>query len=1656
MAEAEKKKEEAKKVITRIGKQLAASKTCPNKDTLVKLLKQATSAFPELKQSESLKLAVKPLSDSLVRHGLLQHKDKDVRLLVGICICEIIRVLAPNPDFSDTVFRDIFRLLLSIFEELDDIASPYFSRRAKLLETVAKLQFCVLMLDTGCEDLVLKMFKSFFSVVRFVFPPFSFIFFSPPQPFLAVLFHHPFFLTLRCLQTEDGVLHCFGMAFPWEDHPQSLINSLSTIIRNILEEKVKEADSDPLNFERNTSQPLLDVILQNIIKERKGVASTSFRLAVSVIQNCGEKLERYICQFLTSCILNRDAVGSVIKELYHEIILEIFQVAPQTLLSVIPNLTHELLTDQVDVRIKALNLIRKLLTLPGQHVAHEYPHVFIELLNRFSDKSAEVRLTALSCAKALYMTNPSARESLEVLSAIQGRLLDHDDKVRTEAVNVVCELAKTNLNFESSNLISHAADRLRDKKVLVRSKALKKLVELYQEYCTRCAAGIALLNEHIEEIPCRILMLCYETDCQEFRPQSMELVLAELFPAFLSIEERTRHWIFMFSLFKPPHLKALKIILSQKRRLQDGLKDYLELCNRSEENDSGEAERKMGAVIVKMASCFPDPTKAKDCFKKLKELKDNGILCVLQQLLRGETTLDSETTKDVYLRELGDQNALSEFFHLLCAKCSFNIFSSKYVRYILDCLSSDESEEKHLKNYQVQFFLTIIGVFPSLLRGSEKQFQLLLLEEKIPFNEQLIQMLAREGYSMSIKLSDIYSSLEKVCLEGTRVQSKLAVSAISQLADGSEQFIFSKLCKMLLESLRNGQNLPTVLQSLGCMAQHSVSTFEAQEKAITCYIVEEIFQKNDALASKDLDFYDETSKCCSSCELKVFGLKALARSFLPHKHTRLGRPISFLLGIIQQVLQNGGFSDGNTPCERDEAFIKLAAAKAVLLLSRKWDLHISPQIFRLTILTAKDQSPEIRRSFASKLKKLLSNRAVPSRYACAFSFVALDSLSDLRNDALRYLEEYIREYGKGAQIQEITTAQGAANHPVYLVVFLIHVLAHDAEFPSPDCPDARVYAQFLSPLFVTVQALVNERLVNGDLCFISNASSYLRSIFNAIKKAEDAVDSQMTPKLHLLAEVGISILNSLNTNNTPVLHTPGLILLPSSLYKSGPSEMREASSCADILLHANVYPLIGCKDDTSFTKKLISCLKMEVSGIGNSGTKHDQEFHENSLRPSGSRRGKSGSKSGLLISKTKEQSNELHTEQNEQCETANQEVDITGRQNQIISSNLGLVGSRKHEKEPHRNLGAEISLPCDSAKTKPLLSQNKVIVSCSREEDALTKCSNVAAEQSKSSRVIEDKVHRFNSEESIIKNKGEALVGKHIKLWSPIAKCYYSGLVGSFDSTKSTHQVTYDTGVVDILSLDSEKWEIDLDDLQSRHWIFNMEYCSDHSNDSSASGQTKTVNEFVYDSKHEIPKNRDLSSRKVPKAVKRSKRRKDAIDTSTSEAIDTDVNAKEKEKEKGKIAPRSDPSMATLKTDSPLSQRIARSFLQFLNSEEWIDDDLDEELHREKEQVFQQGGHQINNVRALVRKDLHHNLEFKRQSRAHRDDDQWSYTLKRVMSDCDQVLLFTSRTPETYPEKGGQGGPVDRAIPIDVMPHHNCGFHQKIPHSEMEEEGNEE
>jgi len=67
-------------------------------------------------------------------------------------------------------------------------------------------------------------------------------------------------------------------------------------------------------------------------------------LAASVIKTCAQEdeLNLLVCGFLASCIHDRDAMGSALKQYYYEIFSKVFDCAPEMLVSVIPSLIKEL------------------------------------------------------------------------------------------------------------------------------------------------------------------------------------------------------------------------------------------------------------------------------------------------------------------------------------------------------------------------------------------------------------------------------------------------------------------------------------------------------------------------------------------------------------------------------------------------------------------------------------------------------------------------------------------------------------------------------------------------------------------------------------------------------------------------------------------------------------------------------------------------------------------------------------------------------------------------------------------------------------------------------------------------------------------------------------------------------------------------------------------------------------------------------------------------------------------------------------------------------------------------------------------------------------------------------------------------------------------
>lgn len=88
------------------------------------------------------------------------------------------------------------------------------------------------------------------------------------------------------------------------------------------------------------------------------------------------------------------------------------------------SLLHFMQTDQVDVRLEAVQLIGKLVALSKFNFGQDYRSVFVEFLKRFSDKATEVRIAAIECAKACYLALPSGNEVHDVLSKLKFFIAD--------------------------------------------------------------------------------------------------------------------------------------------------------------------------------------------------------------------------------------------------------------------------------------------------------------------------------------------------------------------------------------------------------------------------------------------------------------------------------------------------------------------------------------------------------------------------------------------------------------------------------------------------------------------------------------------------------------------------------------------------------------------------------------------------------------------------------------------------------------------------------------------------------------------------------------------------------------------------------------------------------------------------------------------------------------------------------------------------------------------------------------------------------------------------------------------------------------------------------------------------------------------------------
>ncbi|KAJ0965897.1 hypothetical protein J5N97_027035 [Dioscorea zingiberensis] len=225
---------------------------------LLALLDKTETVLSKVEQSPSSTISTSLFSatKALVSKKIFRHEDKDVKLAVASCISEITRITAPETPYDDDLMKEVFQRIVEAFEKLDDMTSQSYSRRVSILETVAKVRSCVVMLDLELDELILEMFRHF----------------------------------LRTIGSNDS---------------EDVFSSMETIMTLVLEES-EDIPSD-----------LLSCLLASVKKDSKDVLPTTRRLAEKVFANCGTKLKPYLVDTVNSTGVSVSDYSDIVRFVCH-------------------------------------------------------------------------------------------------------------------------------------------------------------------------------------------------------------------------------------------------------------------------------------------------------------------------------------------------------------------------------------------------------------------------------------------------------------------------------------------------------------------------------------------------------------------------------------------------------------------------------------------------------------------------------------------------------------------------------------------------------------------------------------------------------------------------------------------------------------------------------------------------------------------------------------------------------------------------------------------------------------------------------------------------------------------------------------------------------------------------------------------------------------------------------------------------------------------------------------------------------------------------------------------------------------------------------------------------------------------------------------------
>lgn len=345
--------------------------------------------------------------------------DKELQLIIACCIIDILRIVAPSQIFKEKQIKKVFELFERVTKFLRNPNEATFQQIMHVIVVIADISATAIAIRFKSVDIVIKIIQSL----------------------------------LENMPNEIG--HTGEQA-------------VGVIILTTLEEIH--------DLKENQIYPIVSSLSSSFSKRpRLNAAKAALSQTSSDIKQC---INDYIYKLFVS---PKDLKTSTnIGNEKFLIVYRLYKINPDyvmTLLSCLPEHMNESKTG-----LKIIDLVGKMATSKKSVLPNLHLHLYNEFLKKFEDPSEIIREIVLNSVVKFVKNHRNKSEIIDVVLKQAGdRLRDKADKIRKQAVMKVCECSK--FITLDKRILDRVCERVKDKKLNIRSPAIKNLAIIYHNEC---------------------------------------------------------------------------------------------------------------------------------------------------------------------------------------------------------------------------------------------------------------------------------------------------------------------------------------------------------------------------------------------------------------------------------------------------------------------------------------------------------------------------------------------------------------------------------------------------------------------------------------------------------------------------------------------------------------------------------------------------------------------------------------------------------------------------------------------------------------------------------------------------------------------------------------------------------------------------------------------------------------------------------------------------------------------------------------------------------------------------------------------------------------------------------------------------------------------